>query len=165
MAIQITQDPINNFFDNLPRYALDLKQQDDTARFRDRQLSENIRQFNERQLQQQLQFEDTLDLSRDRLDFDIDKAMKTLDISQQNTNLTKRTVEMQEKLTDEAMEDRAYNRNRQFSNDALQDEIYKNLANQESDARIAARDIDDFQKDNSAVFVQADEYARKNSIY
>ena len=159
MAIQITQDPINNFFDNLPRYALDLKQQDDTARFRDRQLSENIRQFNERQLQQQLQFEDTLDLSRDRLDFDIDKAMKTLDISQQNTNLTKRTVEMQEKLTDEAMEDRAYNRNRQFSNDALQDEIYKNLANQESDARIAARDIDDFQKDNSAVFVQADEYA------
>jgi len=51
MAIQITQDPINNFFDNLPRYALDLKQQDDAAKFRDRQLSENIRQFNERQAQ------------------------------------------------------------------------------------------------------------------
>ena len=25
MAIQITQDPINNFMDNLPRYALDLR--------------------------------------------------------------------------------------------------------------------------------------------
>ena len=60
MAIQITQDPINNFFDNLPRYALDLKRQDDTARFRDKQLSENIRQFNERQLQQQSQFAQTL---------------------------------------------------------------------------------------------------------
>tara|TARA_R110000744_G_scaffold20428_10_gene53592 strand:+ start:229 stop:1440 length:1212 start_codon:yes stop_codon:yes gene_type:complete len=65
MAIQITQDPINNFFDNLPRYALDLKQQDDTARFRDKQLGENIRQFNEAQLQQQGQFSDTLEQRQD----------------------------------------------------------------------------------------------------
>ena len=68
MAIQITQDPINNFFDNLPRYALDLKQQDDTARFRDKQLSENIRQFNERQLQQQSQFAQTLGQRRSEFD-------------------------------------------------------------------------------------------------
>lgn len=158
MAIQITQDPINNFFDNLPRYALDLKQQDDAAKFRDRQLSENIRQFNERQAQQQRQFADTMDLNRDRLDFDIDKAMRTLDINQQNVNLTRRNVEIQERLTDEAMQDRAFLRDRRNSEIALKDEITKNLADVENQARNIERDSQLFKEDYNAVFVQAGEY-------
>tara|TARA_R110000824_G_scaffold60997_6_gene162731 strand:+ start:428 stop:1654 length:1227 start_codon:yes stop_codon:yes gene_type:complete len=180
MTIRITQDPINNFFDNLPRYALDLKQQDDTARFRDKQLGENIRQFNEAQLQQQSQFSDTLeqrqdefgqtmtqrkdefgktmDFNRDTLDFNIEKAMRTLDLTQQNVNLTERNVIMQEKLTKEGIDDRAFDRNRKFSDIALQDEIYRNLGKVESDARIAERDSQVFKEDNSAVFVQAEEY-------
>ena len=137
MAIRITQDPINNFFDNLPRYALDLKQQDDAAKFRDRQLSENIRQFNERQAQQQRQFADTMDLSRDRLNFDIDKAMRALDINQQNVDLTRM-------VTEEGMDERAFLRNRRNSEIALKDEIMKNLADVENQARNIERDSELF---------------------
>ena len=38
MAIQITQDPINQFMDNLPQYALDLRRQDEQKR----QFNENL---------------------------------------------------------------------------------------------------------------------------
>ena len=38
MAIQITNDPINHFLDNLPKYALDLRRQDLQARQFDRQM-------------------------------------------------------------------------------------------------------------------------------
>ena len=38
MAIQITNDPINQFLDNLPKYALDLRRQDLQARQFDRQM-------------------------------------------------------------------------------------------------------------------------------
>tara|TARA_R100001530_G_scaffold84689_2_gene58993 strand:+ start:159 stop:818 length:660 start_codon:yes stop_codon:yes gene_type:complete len=38
MAIQITNDPINQFLDNLPRYALELKRQDAQAAQFDRQM-------------------------------------------------------------------------------------------------------------------------------
>ena len=38
MAIQITNDPINQFLDNLPKYALELRRQDAQARQFDRQM-------------------------------------------------------------------------------------------------------------------------------
>ena len=38
MAIQITNDPINQFLDNLPKYALDLRRQDLQARQFDREM-------------------------------------------------------------------------------------------------------------------------------
>ena len=56
MAIQITQDPIGNFLNNLPRYALELRRQDQQANDNDRRLklAEEAAEMRKTEYQQRL---------------------------------------------------------------------------------------------------------------
>ena len=64
MSIQITNDPINQFLDNLPRYALELRRQDKQRNQFDRQMALREKAAKNQQT--------LFDLTRDRQKFESD---------------------------------------------------------------------------------------------
>ena len=163
MAIQITQDPINNFFDNLPRYALDLKQQDDTARFRDKQLSENIRQFNERQLQQQSQFAQTLGQRRSEFDRTLTQREKEFQdefgLKSKEFRLKKGESEFNQKITAAANTRAEKNqkyldelREKQEAGEELINEVYTNVLDFDQEIKGRQANFLQLRDDNPAIF-------------
>ena len=143
MAIQITQDPINQFMDNLPSYALDLRRQDQQAKQFEADLAQRKADLEFRESTQK----DNLELRQS--EFDLRSTKQTKDLA------------LRDILEAERVGDRVINQTRT----EIVSDIYKNKYTAQQINRENKANLSEFKKDNAEIYDDWEEYEATTQNY